>query len=352
MEATSNPAISEATGATGTTAAGTEPTGWTSVRSAPSYNPTVTLASQPVLKIRKATASTDVAEADLLGLYVEYLPETAHSDAATGTVTLSGSVEESNEVSGPSYDDSPSGQITLSGSVVESALTVYYDNVSGTLTLSGSATESYLFTDSRSGTIRLSGSVSESWQTSEPQTWNDSASGTIVLSGTLALSTIRVASPTGTIVLSGTRVEGLAFTDDLRYPDGSYGSGIYGSGTYGVNWGILLLRGSLVEALNAPVIDTPTGTITLQGSVIESSSHSEAIGGQLTLSGTRTESWSHAGINNDSPVGSILLSGSVSEQYSLSDSVTGTILLSRERGRIPFVRGCGYRDPIALRFHH
>jgi hypothetical protein len=70
----SNPAIAEATGGTGTTAAGTWPTGWPTLKSAVSYAPSVTKGTSPTIKFRKGTASTDSSMSDLMGLCVEYIP--------------------------------------------------------------------------------------------------------------------------------------------------------------------------------------------------------------------------------------------------------------------------------------
>lgn len=68
----SNPAIAEATGATGTTAAAGWPTGWTWMKTAYSYLPAPTLGTSPVLRLGKRTASTNVLMFDSAGLYVEY----------------------------------------------------------------------------------------------------------------------------------------------------------------------------------------------------------------------------------------------------------------------------------------
>ena len=70
----SNPVIAEATGTTGATAAAAWPTGWTTLRTAVSYAPSMTLGTAPTIKFRKATASTDVSMAALLALLVEYVP--------------------------------------------------------------------------------------------------------------------------------------------------------------------------------------------------------------------------------------------------------------------------------------
>lgn len=75
INVTANPAGGvEVTGATGTTAAGTYPTGWTTLKTAPIYAPTLTQSSGAGLTFRKGTASTDSAMADFMGLYVEYTP--------------------------------------------------------------------------------------------------------------------------------------------------------------------------------------------------------------------------------------------------------------------------------------
>lgn len=74
IQSTANPVIAEVTGGTGATAAAAWPTGWTTIKTAYSYAPTVTLSSNPTLEIRKATASTDYAMASLLGMLTEYTP--------------------------------------------------------------------------------------------------------------------------------------------------------------------------------------------------------------------------------------------------------------------------------------
>ncbi len=65
---------SEATGTTGTTAAGTWPTDWTTLPTAMVYGPTVTLGTAPTLKIRKGTATTQASMGAFMGLLTEYLP--------------------------------------------------------------------------------------------------------------------------------------------------------------------------------------------------------------------------------------------------------------------------------------
>lgn len=71
VQSTSNPAITEATQSTGTTAAGTYPTGWTAFSIGKAYAPSVTLGTQPVTRVRKNTASTDVAGCCSVFLVIE-----------------------------------------------------------------------------------------------------------------------------------------------------------------------------------------------------------------------------------------------------------------------------------------
>lgn len=75
----SNPAIAESVEGTIASTAESDPTGWTTKRTAFSINPTVEVEVAPVVKIRKATASTDSLMVDLLGLYVEYTLDVAES---------------------------------------------------------------------------------------------------------------------------------------------------------------------------------------------------------------------------------------------------------------------------------
>lgn len=70
----SNPAIAETINSNAAAIAETEPTNWTTHNIAYTYDPTVEKEVKPVLKIRKATATTDNVMVDLLGLYVEYEP--------------------------------------------------------------------------------------------------------------------------------------------------------------------------------------------------------------------------------------------------------------------------------------
>jgi hypothetical protein len=76
LSVTANPVIAEATDSTFTTAAGTWPTGWTTVKTLPAYAPSLTLGTSPTVQFRKGTASTDYAMADFMGIYVEYTPGT------------------------------------------------------------------------------------------------------------------------------------------------------------------------------------------------------------------------------------------------------------------------------------
>lgn len=72
----SNPAITATTAFNLETGAiaGTEPTGWKSVRTAPTYAPSVTLGTSPVVRVQKEVANTSAAMVDLMGLLVEYQP--------------------------------------------------------------------------------------------------------------------------------------------------------------------------------------------------------------------------------------------------------------------------------------
>lgn len=84
----------EGTVGTGTTAGGTDPTGWTTFGNTIVYAPTPTLGTQPVVRIRKGTASTNSAMFDFLGLHVEYvpaavLPLAASSGVASTSLALS-----------------------------------------------------------------------------------------------------------------------------------------------------------------------------------------------------------------------------------------------------------------------
>lgn len=91
IQAVSNPAIAEVTQATGTTAAGADPTGWTTARTAVAYAPPgVALGTSPVLEVRKATASTDRINWDMIGMYVEYIGGRGATPARTARTGLQG----------------------------------------------------------------------------------------------------------------------------------------------------------------------------------------------------------------------------------------------------------------------
>lgn len=81
----SNPVVAEVTGGTGTTIAATEPTGWTTIRTGVVYSPSVVfLSTQPVLRLRKGTSSSNTLMYDLAGLTVEYVSG-AHKIASRST---------------------------------------------------------------------------------------------------------------------------------------------------------------------------------------------------------------------------------------------------------------------------
>ncbi len=74
ISSTANPAIAETTGTTGTTAAGTWPTGWSTLQTSYSYSPTIVHSTATTLEFRKGTATTNYSMACLMGLLVEYSP--------------------------------------------------------------------------------------------------------------------------------------------------------------------------------------------------------------------------------------------------------------------------------------
>jgi hypothetical protein len=70
----SNPVIAEATGTTGTVAATTYPTGWTTLDTVYSYAPVVPPTTGAVVKFRKGTASTDYSMICQMGMIAEFVP--------------------------------------------------------------------------------------------------------------------------------------------------------------------------------------------------------------------------------------------------------------------------------------
>jgi trimeric autotransporter adhesin len=89
----SNPAIAEVTSVPSANAS-KWPTNWLWFKTAPAYNPAVTLTTGPVLQFRRNSTGTGISFADFLGMYVEYLvvlPVNV-TPAATATTAASLSV--------------------------------------------------------------------------------------------------------------------------------------------------------------------------------------------------------------------------------------------------------------------
>lgn len=83
--------------------------------------------------------------------------------------------------------------------------------------------------------------------------------------------------------------------------------------------GTLTLTGSVTESKEGN--DKPSGSLTLTGTKTESKGFSDSASGSLTLSGTKAEAWGAS----DAPSGSLTLSGVNVETFGHSDSATGTI---------------------------
>lgn len=66
--------------------------------------------------------------------------------------------------------------------------------------------------------------------------------------------------------------------------------------------------------------DSPSGTVTASGTLVENKAGSDSQAGTVTASGSRTESWS----NSTSPAGTVVSSGSRTESWSGSATVTGS----------------------------
>lgn len=177
-----NPEIAEGTAATGATAGATEPTGWTTVRTAYVYNPVVNMEGAVEVKVRKGTASTDSLMYDFIGLSVEYEPITVFTDSGGGTATMS-------------------------GSGTESAAAV--DSAGATATASGPGADSFEVVDTGSGTVSASGEGSETTGSA------DSGEGTVIGSGKGTESTGGADSGTGTVTSSGSAVE-IAYEQPAR----------------------------------------------------------------------------------------------------------------------------------------
>lgn len=84
--------------------------------------------------------------------------------------------------------------------------------------------------------------------------------------------------------------------------------------------GTITLSGSVAEAKG--FAESPTGTIALSGARVEAYAHADGPSGTITLSGTSTST------GGDSPSGTLTLSGSLAEASSASLSASGTITLS------------------------
>lgn len=90
----SNPGGADVNLGTGTTTIGAETTGWSSVSSAYTYWPSVTLGSPAQVRVRKATATTDALHVDFTGLIVEYGARNNWTASASDSVNTSDATAE------------------------------------------------------------------------------------------------------------------------------------------------------------------------------------------------------------------------------------------------------------------
>ncbi len=243
-----------------------------------------------------------------------------YTDTPTGAVLLAGSSSESHSVT-----DTASGTVLLTGSVSESWAKVYTDTPSGTILLSGTRTESASHSPTPSGTVLLAGSLAEDFV--GPTTYEDAPTGTILLSGTRVESyaATYTDAPTGTVLLSGTRIESASHS-------ATRSGQVTLSGTVSESWsfgyvdtatGQVTLSGSVAESWQKVYTDASSGQVTLSGSASDSTDHTATVTGTILLSGTRVEQYIPSGASFDSPTGAITLAGSVAENHSRWDNLGG-----------------------------
>lgn len=87
--------------------------------------------------------------------------------------------------------------------------------------------------------------------------------------------------------------------------------------------GTIVLSGSIVESAGHGYNDSPSGSITLSGSLVESVTYADSPSGTIQLTGGDTES----GAFNQGSVGTFTLSGSLTEGQVFNDQVSGTLAI-------------------------
>lgn len=179
----SNPAITEVTLASGTTAAAAHPTGWKYLKSAPVYAPTIESAVAPVLKVRKGTASTDNMMYEGAGLLIEFVPSAGAVVALAGPVTsassLTGKLTLGKALAGLITDVSAlTGKLTL-GAALKGAIT-------GVSSLSGKLALSELLKGAVASVSSLTGKLTTTTKTTVALA--GSIASTSTLSGKLAVT--------------------------------------------------------------------------------------------------------------------------------------------------------------------
>lgn len=117
---------------------------------------------------------------------------TNYTDAATGTLTLSGTRTEAQ-----AHTSSRTGTLTLTGTRTESQ--THSASRTGTLTFSGTRSESQSHTRAATGTLTLSGSKTESWVIG----YIDASSGTLRLSGTSTETFVQLTPPAAAVDQGG-----------------------------------------------------------------------------------------------------------------------------------------------------
>ncbi len=307
----SNPAVGESTQALGTTAADTEPTGWTNVWTAYSYSPTVTKGTAPVVEVRKGTASTDRMMFDFMALLVEVEPSAAAANevfgaaaiSASGTLTATGIRVQSSSatVSASGTQAAAAFKITqtsaaLSGSGTQTSVPRKITQT--TSALSGSGTVTSVPFKIASGASTLSGSGTILSVAREAVYGLSSLSG----SGSMTSAPFKIAQANAAISGSG-NVISMAFKI-AQASSAISGGGLVVSSAFKITQTTSTLSGSGSLTADPVVIITASSSISANGSI--ASIGSRIAGGVITISG----SGSLASIAKIIAGGSVSISGS------------------------------------------
>lgn len=283
LEGVSNPAITALSFGNyhSGTNAGTFPTGWKYVYGTYSAAPSVTLGTQPVVRLNITGGTTSrIAMACFVGMYVEY---TAGSSEINGTATGSFAVTGTAEGTSP-RNAAASGTIALAGTGTATVLNTA--TASGSFAITGASTAAVKVSGDSSGSLAFTGS----------------ADGTVVwtpITGTASGSFDLTGAATGTIAIAAAGAGSFAIT----------GTATAIVPAQGTATGSLAITGSATAV--APVQATASGSFSLTGAGTAVVQVQGAASGSFSPMGTAA--------------GAVLNTGAASGEFAISGAAAGTI---------------------------